>query len=306
MELENTVQQTAEQNEELGLNAFDEGWGDVPSEDDGFELEADEPQEADTGTPTEEGDGDTTEQAEAETGAQEEADNAGAHENTEGHQLYTLKHRGKEGLYTIDEVLELASKGMDYDGVRQDRDELRRERAALNGQTEFLKELAKRAGDATIEQHLDRVRATWSIQDAEKSGNVVSPEDALIRATQTRLTAAEPEPEKEPEAEQPKPVEQQEKSAEGESAAQRAQMFRAFIAEYPGVKPEDIPKEVWTECARTGDLAGAYRKHENAKLKAELEELKLNQRNKERSTGSWQSAGAPTPKDAFDEGWDSV
>ena len=306
MELENTVQQTAEQNEELGLNAFDEGWGDVPSEDDGFELEADEPQEADTGTPTEEGDGDTTEQAEAETGAQEEADNAGAQENTEGHQLYTLKHRGKEGLYTIDEVLELASKGMDYDGVRQDRDELRRERAALNGQTEFLKELAKRAGDATIEQHLDRVRATWSIQDAEKSGNVVSPEDALIRATQTRLTAAEPEPEKEPEAEQPKPTEQQDKPAEDESDAQRAQMFRAFIAEYPGVKPEDIPKEVWTECARTGDLAGAYRKHENAKLKAELEELKLNQRNKERSTGSWQSAGAPTPKDAFDEGWDSV
>lgn len=306
MELENTVQQTTEQNEELDLNAFDEGWGDVPSEDDGFELEADEPQGADTGTPTEEGDGDTTEQAEAETGAQEEADNAGAQENTEGHQLYTLKHLGKEGLYTIDEVLEFASKGMDYDGVRQDRDELRRERAALNGQTEFLKELAKRAGDATIEQHLDRVRATWSIQDAEKSGNVVSPEDALIRATQTRLTAAEPEPEKEPEAEQPKPVEQQEKSAEGESAAQRAQMFRAFIAEYPGVKPEEIPKEVWTECARTGDLAGAYRKHENAKLKAELEELKLNQRNKERSTGSWQSAGAPTPKDAFDEGWDSV
>ena len=306
MELENTVQQTTEQNEELDLNAFNEGWGDVPSEDDGFELEADEPQEADTGTPTEEGDGDTTEQAEAETGAQEEADNAGAQENTEGHQLYTLKHRGKEGLYTIDEVLEFASKGMDYDGVRQDRDELRRERAALNGQTEFLKELAKRAGDATIEQHLDRVRATWSIQDAEKSGNVVSPEDALIRATQTRLTAAEPEPEKEPEAEQPKPVEQQEKPAEDESAAQRAQMFRAFIAEYPGVKPEDIPKEVWTECARTGDLAGAYRKHENAKLKAELEELKLNQRNKERSTGSWQSAGAPTPKDAFDEGWDSV
>lgn len=306
MELENTVQQTTEQNEELDLNAFDEGWGDVPSEDDGFELEADEPQEADTGTPTDEGDGDTTEQAEAETGAQEEADNAGTQENTEGHQLYTLKHRGKEGLYTIDEVLELASKGMDYDGVRQDRDELRRERAALNGQTEFLNELAKRAGDATIEQHLDRVRATWSIQDAENSGNVVSPEDALIRATQTRLAAAEPEPENEPEAEQPKPAEQQEKPAEDESAAQRAQMFRAFIAEYPGVKPEDIPKEVWTECARTGDLAGAYRKHENAKLKAELEELKLNQRNKERSTGSWQSAGAPTPKDAFDEGWDSV
>lgn len=306
MELENTVQQTTEQNEELDLNAFNEGWGDVPSEDDGFELEADEPQEADTGTPTEEGDGDTTEQAEAKTGVHEEADNAGAQENTEGHQLYTLKHRGKEGLYTIDEVLELASKGMDYDGVRQDRDELRRERAALNGQTEFLKELAKRAGDATIEQHLDRVRATWNIQDAENSGNVVSPEDALIRATQTRLTAAEPEPDKEPEAEQPKPAEQQEKPDEDESAAQRAQMFRAFIAEYPGVKPEDIPKEVWTECARTGDLAGAYRKHENAKLKAELEELKLNQRNKERSTGSWQSAGAPTPKDAFDEGWDSV
>ncbi len=296
MELENTAQQTTEQNEELDLSAFDEGWGDAPSEDEGFELEADEPQETDTGTPTEEGNSDTAEQAEAETGAQEEADNAGAQENAEGHQLYTLKHLGKEGLYTIDEVLEFAGKGMDYDGVRQDRDELRRERAALNGQTEFLKELAERSGDSSIENHLDRIRAMWSIQDARASGSEISPEEALIKATQGRLSTAQPE-ELEEAGEQP---------AESSDAAQRAQMFRAFIAEYPGVKPEEIPKEVWTECARTGDLAGAYRKHENVKLKAELEELKLNQRNKERSTGSWQSAGAPTPKDAFDEGWDSV
>lgn len=305
MELENTVQQTTEQNEELDLNAFDEGWGDVPSEDDGFELEADEPQEADTGTPTEEGDGDTTEQAEAETGAQEEADNAGAQENTEGHQLYTLKHLGKEGLYTIDEVLEFAGKGMDYDGVRQDRDELRRERAALNGQTEFLKELARRSGDSSIDQHLDRIRAMWSMQDSKDAGGEMSAEEALVRATQTRLSTPEPEETPEQEAE-PAHAEEAEEADNGGDAAERQAMFRDFIAEYPGVKPEDIPKEVWNECARTGNLVSAYRKHENSRLKAELEELKQNQRNKERSTGSWQSAGAPTPKDAFDEGWDSV
>lgn len=297
LENENIAEQTTEQSEELDLSAFDDGWGDAPSEDDGFELEADDVQEPETEKPAGEG---TDTQTEAEP-----AENTETHDNAEGSQLYTIKHLNKEGKYTIDEVLEYAGKGMDYDFVREERDDLKRERAALNSQTDFLKELARRSGDSSIDQHLDRIRAMWSMQDSKNAGGEMSAEEALVRATQTRLSTPEPEETPEQEAE-PAHAEEAEEADNGGDAAERQAMFRDFIAEYPGVKPEDIPKEVWNECARTGNLVSAYRKHENSRLKAELEELKQNKRNKERSTGSWQSAGAPTPKDAFDEGWDSV
>ena len=89
-------------------------------------------------------------------------------------------------------------------------------------------------------------------------------------------------------------------------------MIRAFVNEFPDVKATDIPADVWAECSRTGDLAGAYRKYadglkdkEIARLTKENETLKQNQNNKDKSTGPRRSAGAATPKDPFDEAWDS-
>ena len=96
------------------------------------------------------------------------------------------------------------------------------------------------------------------------------------------------------------------------SEAAKAQMIRAFVNEFPDVKATDIPADVWAECSRTGDLAGAYRKYANdLKDKAsgrqtkKNEPRKQNQKKKDRSTGPRRSAGAATPKDPFDEAWDS-
>ena len=299
LENENTIQQE-EQDVETDLSAFDDGWSDTSSEEDSFALDDGEKAEPAAETPAAEEVEPESRPEETESGAHAEADSAGEHEQKEGSQLYKLKHLNDEGMYTIDEVLEYAGKGLDYDFVRKERDELKRERAALNSQSEFLKEMARRSGDSSIEAQMDRIRALWKINDARDSGTTMSQDEALIRAKQERIgtdaTADEPagkdEPENKPDAEN--------------DAAVRAKMFSDFMAEYPDVKAEDIPKEVWNECAKTGDLSGAYRKHENAQLKAQLEELKRDQRNKERSTGSWRSAGASTPKDAFDEGWDSL
>ena len=277
MELENeNVIQQEEQSVETDLSAFDEGWSDTQSEEDSFALDDGEKTTPSAETPAADEVEPESRPEETESGAHAEADSAGEHEQKEGSQLYKLKHLNDEGMYTIDEVLEYAGKGLDYDFVRKERDELKRERAALNSQSEFLKEMAR------------------------DSGTTVSQDEALIRAKQERIgtdtqaeePAAKDEPESKPDAEN--------------DAAVRAKMFNNFMAEYPDVKAEDIPKEVWNECAKTGDLTGAYRKYENAQLKAQLDELKRDQRNKERSTGSWRSAGASTPKDAFDDGWDSI
>ena len=299
LENENTIQQE-EQSVETDLSAFDEGWSDTQSEEDSFTLDDGENTAPAAETPAAEEAEPESLPEETESGEHAEADAAGKQEQNEGSQLYKLKHLNDEGMYTIDEVLEYAGKGLDYDFVRKERDELKRERAALNSQSEFLKEMARRSGDSSIEAQMDRIRALWKINDARDSGTTMSQDEALIRAKQERIgtdtqadePAANDEPESKPDAEN--------------DAAVRAKMFSDFMAEYPDVKAEDIPKEVWNECANTGDLTGAYRKYENAQLKAQLDELKRDQRNKERSTGSWRSAGASTPKDAFDDGWDSI
>ena len=299
LENENTIQQE-EQDVETDLSAFDDGWSDTPSEEDSFALDVGEKTEPSAETPAAEEVEPESRPEETESGVHTEADDAGEHEQKEGSQLYKLKHLNDEGMYTIDEVLEYAGKGLDYDFVRKERDELKRERAALNSQSEFLKEMARRSGDSSIEAQMDRIRALWKINDARDNGTTMSQDEALIRAKQERIGTDAP-------AEEPADKDEPDSKQDAENdAAVRAKMFSDFMSEYPDVKAEDIPKEVWNECAKTGDLTGAYRKYENTQLKAQLEELKRDQRNKERSTGSWRSAGASTPKDAFDDGWDSL
>ena len=299
LENENTIQQE-EQSVETDLSAFDEGWSDTQSEEDSFALDDGEKTDPAAETPAAEEVEPESQPEETESGAHAEAGTAGEQEHKEGNQLYKLKHLNDEGMYTIDEVLEYAGKGLDYDFVRKERDELKRERAALNSQSEFLKEMARRSGDSSIEAQMDRIRALWKINDARNSGTTMSQDEALIRAKQERIGT-------DANAEEPAGNDEHESKPNTENdAVVRAKMFSDFMSEYPDVKAEDIPKEVWNECVKTGDLTGAYRKYENTQLKAQLDELKRDQRNKERSTGSWRSAGASTPKDAFDEGWDSL
>jgi hypothetical protein len=80
-------------------------------------------------------------------------------------------------------------------------------------------------------------------------------------------------------------------------------MFANFLQAYPDVKAEDIPQEVWNDAGRTYDLVGAYQRHENRELRKEIETLRQNNKNKERSTGSTKSAGTRNASQAFDALW---
>ena len=69
------------------------------------------------------------------------------------------------------------------------------------------------------------------------------------------------------------------------------QIYAAFVEEYPEVKPEDIPPEVWDWAQREGSLVSAYRKWELLTLKDELAALEMNQKNRRAAVGPAQSDG---------------
>ncbi len=278
------------------LAAFDEAWEDAPkTDDDDYDLGNTE----DVQTSDENPDTVTSDDAaDGGKGGAEEQESAGEDqpeadtekdESEEGHQLYTLKSLNGEKQYNIDDVLKLATKGLDYDGVRQDRDRFRSYEA-------FLKELAAPM-NLSVEELIDNTRARMLIQQKKDAGEELSEMDAMNIVLRNKTKAVEAAVEK--------------PTADAEAA--KNQMIQQFVREFPDVKADAIPTEVWAECNRTGDLAGAYRKYadglkdkEIARLSKELKTLKQSQKNRDRSIGSLKSSGAPAAKDPFDEGWDSV
>ena len=274
------------------LAAFDEAWDDdfEPNDnDDEIDLSDDENQPAADAPETVE---ETTEDnTEVDTSTEESHTEEEPHEDkpTEGHQLYKLKGIDGEKEYSFDDVLKLANKGLDYDGVRRDRDELREYK-------DFLKELADNSG-ISVDELVDSTRARIYRDTKKRNGEEVSETQALLAVQKARA---------EKKAESVKQAEETKKN-------DTSKMISAFVSEFRDVQAKDIPESVWKEAHETGDLAGAYRKYSNsqkdaeiARLKEENNKLKQNQKNKDRSIGSQRSAGNPTPKDPFDEGWDSV
>lgn len=278
------------------LAAFDEAWEDAPkTDDDDYDLgDTEDVQTSDENPDTVTSD----DAADGGEGGAEEQESAGEDqpeadtekdESEEGHQLYTLKSLNGEKQYNIDDVLKLATKGLDYDGVRQDRDRFRSYEA-------FLKELAAPM-NLSVEELIDNTRARMLIQQKKDAGEELSEMDAMNIVLRNKTKAVEAAVEK--------------PTADAEAA--KNQMIQQFVREFPDVKADAIPTEVWAECNRTGDLAGAYRKYadglkdkEIARLSKELKTLKQSQKNRDRSIGSLKSSGAPAAKDPFDEGWDSV
>lgn len=269
--------------------AFESEWDEPAEEADDFELEAeeaegepdaqpDEPEDAGTDADAEQGDSVESE-GEEEPAADEEKKPEAEKETKD--QRFKLKHNGEESEVDYDKVIELAQKGMDYDRVREERDKFRVEAPTMQKYREqdaFLTQLAEDSG-LSVEELIENTRARMLMNKDPD----LSEEEALEKVRGGK----------------------KEKAEEPSEDGRRQTMFANFIQAYPEVKPDEIPAEVWADAARTFDLTGAYQRYENKKLKEEVAKLRQNNKNKDRSTGSRRSVGAHTPKDAFDEGWDS-
>lgn len=267
------------------LAGFDEAWDEeeeTSSEDAG--------DESDDGPVTEE---DSDEQPEGQPEADHEEQPEEASEDSEepgaetetANQRFKIKYNGAEEEYDLDQMTVLAQKGRDYDHVREDRDSMRGKYGKYEG---FLQKLADKAG-VSIEEQIDLTEAMWLMDEEAEKGNSLTEAEALLRVQRNRNAASEQQKEEQ------KPTKADEE-------------VTRFMREYPGVKYEDIPQEVWAEANQTGELVAAYRGYELKQLKAENEKLKQaakNERNAQRSTGPLKTSGNSKKLDDFDEGWNS-
>jgi hypothetical protein len=271
--------------------AIDKYWDDDP--DDvawGDEAEAADEQEEAEAEETEDSGEDNAEAEEAEAKEEETKPEAEPEKKDEaGHQRFKLKVNGEEREVDLEEMTALAQKGSDYDGLKTDRDTLRTENGKLKEYEAFLKELAEN-GKVSIDEVMESTRVELLMRQAEKDGKELTEEEAR---KQVKAAHKKQEPKEEP---------AHEKTAEGR--AQEA--VQAFVKRYPNVKSEDIPQSVWDDANRTGDLIGAYQEYRLQKMSEEITQLKQNNKNKERSTGSRKTAGASSAKSKVDEAWEAA
>lgn len=276
---------------ETDFDSFDDGWDDetrLPEEQENVEEVAED-------EPAEEPDGEPEQDAEEdEDGGEEPAEPIGDHTDTEPEpepakpETFSLKHMDEIREVDREEMTRLAQMGLDYGRIRDRADKYEA----------FLKEMA---GEKSIEELIDSVRAAKLAKDT-----------GMDSATALERVKLERE-KKEFEARQGKQKEEAESKARADQAEQkRRESFLRFAKEYPDVKPQEIPKEVWKSVSEGMELADAYALHENKQLRervktleAEKEALEQNAKNKERTAGSRATAGKKKETDPFDDGWDA-
>lgn len=265
------------------LAAIDADWGDVDFNDNTDEGETDF-------------DSDNGDEAEADQQSDVAEENHSEEEPTEtpaeADQPFTVNYLGETKTVSRDEATTFIQKGMDYDRIKEKWEQAKSEKPKSEFYESFIKDLAESSG-LSVEGFLDSVKARMLIASATKDGKEMSETEAMDKARIAREKALTPVAEETP-TEQPAEARQQEN---------RQASFLRFAQEYPDVKPSDIPKTVWEDYAGgKGDLADLYARYENKQLKQELEAMKQNEKNRARSTGSRQTAGA-NGKDKFDELW---
>lgn len=79
--------------------------------------------------------------------------------------------------------------------------------------------------------------------------------------------------------------------------------LREFLAAYPNVRGEDIPRAVWQAAIGGQNLTLAYALHQNQALQRRLDALERQQSNAQRSTGSQARHSPGTMRDLIDQWW---
>jgi len=188
---------------------------------------------------------------------------------------HTVKFLGREREMTEEELLAYAQKGLNYDHVVKERDELREAKelkmldsfAAASGMTreQFLSAMEESAKQREMRALLDKQ---------------VPPEVA------ERLVALEKEAK-----------DRREREAAEAEAEKKREAFRAFVREYPDVKT--FPGEVAEAIARGEAPLHAYRAYEVRQLKTKLAELTQKESGRKKAIGALADTAAPTVEDDF-------
>ena len=275
---------TAEQGDDF-LSGLDEA--DAADED---EAEAEESE-----------DYDEADQPEAEESTQEQGE-----AQTEDTQLFKVKHLGQEIELTMEQMIENAQKGLDYDRIRQDRDTLKSSR-----KMQLLEDLARDSGyddvDAFVENFYENLEESRVIDRAEQ----LSAERGIDFLTAAEIAKMERENEK------LKKTMQEAEKVKIRNADQQKQAvndFNALFAKFPEIKEQytsfdKLPESFRQKVAQGEQPLLAWNNYllelkdmELKQKEKELEIVKNNQKNKKRSVGSAKGAGQAKETDDFLKG----
>ena len=209
-------------------------------------------------------------------------------------QFLTLKHFDEVRNVTREEATELAQKGMDYDRVKGQVEELRSFKNEYQPVVDLVKSYADR-NDMTIPEYLDFCR----IQDIKAEKGVSDDEAKSILSLEKREKAvAEKEAEQAKVAEESKPVE----VTEEERVRREVQEFTTV---YPNVKADEIPKEVFELVTKEHiTLTVAYGKWRIAQQEKELASLRAQDNARKKSPGSLSNSLTTPKRDPIFDGWD--
>ena len=217
-------------------------------------------------------------------------------------ETFTLKYKGQEGKYTREQLLELASKGLDYDGLRADRDRLRDHHPALeildryaaqNGMTrdEYMEFARKKADEAEVAPQVKQLMDSGVPEAAAR-------ELALRRLQETRGNQLRQQQQAEETAKQ---------NRAQQAEAQKQADYKALIdyAKETGADLQKLPQEVLTNIAQKGmKPLEAYLQYENAQLRLKNSQLEQNQKNQQKNPGRITDNKPNKVKDPFDEVFD--
>lgn len=204
-----------------------------------------------------------------------------------------LKYNHEERELTLDEVVPLAQKGLNYDKIQAKLQELEKNPALA-----YVEKVAK-ANNMTVDQLIE----AWQRADEQAEIQQLAERENVPYEIAERLYKVEKE------TNQIKTALQTEQQTKAEQEKQQRE-FAEFLENYPDVKAESIPKEVWEYRERTGKtLTDAMTWYENQQLKNELKILKQNLENVKKAPvngvttyGSNENAS----KDPFEIGFDSI
>lgn len=220
----------------------------------------------------------------------------------ENQPFVTVKFNGEERGLSQEEAIVLAQKGMNYDHIKRELEQLK----PLKGMEEIAKEIdfwAEKSG-------MNRSEYLRFLQDS-RHAQAVNDEVQAIRSKYPEISE---EAAREMAELKYKDAEKEQARAEEErkSAAEEAELapWLAFTRQYPDIRSQDqIPPDVLADIENGLTPVEAMLKHEKAELQNQISELtkkiettQKNKTNKAQATPSVGSSKAAEPKDPFLEG----
>lgn len=261
--------------------------------------EAEEQAAADTDTPAEAED---THEAESQESNNEDAKTEDENEE-QGHPPFmTVQFLGKERGLNREEAITFAQKGLDYDHVRQELEELRPLRKEIQEIAPFLQEVdywAKESG-MNRSEYLSFLRENRQAQmlQNEMSGIKTQypdlPDEVVKEMAELRCKGKEAEN-----------VRLEEQQAQAQKDAELAP-WQKFIEVYGITDPEKIPPDVMADVGNGLSPVEAMQKHEINELKKQLEAANTkkqieekHEENKKRAMPSAATQAQPEKEDSF-------